>query len=734
MVVENSAKKTGKRGKHLFLLINALVIAGILLQEFATEKDHLSLTELTVRPVFLAGGLFCFLAAVFSEYQKYRLLLKACGDDRPSRCAFGCAVWGKYYDNITPMGAGGQPFQMYYLKKHGYSAGVSGAVPIVGFLGLQFAFILLALLVFAFSRLRMESMSLIRLSAYIGILCYAFVPLCILLFSAAQKPLEQLVKSCSGLLQKLRILKDGESAKEKALGALRAYCESLQMFRETPMLYVWVLLLSLLFRIAVLSMPYFVLRSFGIQTSYFHVFCEVVYIYAAISLIPTPGNAGAAEASFYMVFSTLTGPLMFWAVMLWRLWSYYSWLLLGFVYQLLPVPTKKAPAKEKTNCFAQFVDVYFPSIDGVVHTVDAYAKRLQSQGSCTVVCPRAAGRHKDDHEYEVLRVPAIFIPGLSYRLPLPFLSVKLRRFLKEAPLDVIHVHSPFSLGRYAMRRAKQLGIPVVASFHSKYYDDVMNITHCPVLARCITRSIVRFYERADQVWACSASTAETLRSYGYRGDITVMDNGVDMDNRMCSTYQKELAAEELHLPKDKKILLFVGQQIWQKNLALVLDTCAALKKKGHDFLMLIAGSGYNQKEIMDYARTLGLNDCVQFTGQIKDRQLLMGLYLASDLFFFPSQYDNAPLVLREAALMGLPALLLRDSNAAECVIDGVNGFTEENDCIKMADKICRIFQDYDLAQIGEAAQSSIPINWDDILVRVEAKYRALRLPEASQCR
>ena len=111
----------------------------------------------------------------------------------------------------------------------------------------------------------------------------------------------------------------------------------------------------------------------------------------------------------------------------------------------------------------------------------------------------------------------------------------------------------------------------------------------------------------------------------------------------------------------------------------MLDTAVLLKKSGFDFMLFIAGTGYNADEIKEYASEAGLDESnVRFTGEITDRDTLKGLYLMSDMFFFPSVYDNAPLVVREAASMRVPPLLIRGSNAAEKIEDGVNGYLCDN--------------------------------------------------------
>ena len=57
--------------------------------------------------------------------------------------------------------------------------------------------------------------------------------------------------------------------------------------------------------------------------------------------------------------------------------------------------------------------------------------------------------------------------------------------------------------------------------------------------------------------------------------------------------------------------------------------------------------------------------------------------------------------------------------------DGENGFTEINDTEKMAAKISFAFEHTDLEKIGQRAKETIPINWDEILARVNEKYRRL---------
>ena len=222
---------------------------------------------------------------------------------------------------------------------------------------------------------------------------------------------------------------------------------------------------------------------------------------------------------------------------------------------------------------AQFLDAFYPIVDGVVTTVHNYAELMNRTGYSCVVTPRPMLPYDDSGlSYEVYRTSALKIPIAEYATPVPKLDGKVRQFLRNRNIDIFHAHSPFMEGTFASSYAKKLGIPSVATFHSKYYDDAVNITGSKTLAKFVAAKVVRFYNSVDSVWACSEGTANTLRSYGYRGDIFVMDNGTTFEMPQNPDILRKKAAEAFKIPEDKHILLFVGHQIWHKNLKLILDT------------------------------------------------------------------------------------------------------------------------------------------------------------------
>lgn len=370
----------------------------------------------------------------------------------------------------------------------------------------------------------------------------------------------------------------------------------------------------------------------------------------------------------------------------------------------------------------EFSDTFYPIMDGVGNVVFQYATYLSRKGhECYVVAPETDTGWRGAWPFELVDYRGVRIPRLkSYEAGLPRMDLHYARRMNMIQADIVHAHSPFLSGREALTYARKRKVPMVASFHSKYYDDFLQITGSEKLARLGTQRVVSFYEQCDEVWAVSESSAETLRSYGYKGPLSVMINGMDIPEAQPGAVEEVTERYDLGaLP----VLLFVGQMNWKKNLDCVLEAAAGLER---DFRLVFAGQGPHEKEIRRRARQLGLSDRMVFTGHLTDRRLLNALYARADLFLFPSLYDNAPMVLREAAAVGTPAVVVRGSSTAEVVHDGVNGFHCENDPADLRRVVDAALADPAvLAAVGARAKETIPVPWDRLIDQVLDRYAEL---------
>lgn len=375
---------------------------------------------------------------------------------------------------------------------------------------------------------------------------------------------------------------------------------------------------------------------------------------------------------------------------------------------------------------AQYIDSYLPAVDGVVTVVKNYARVLdEAYGSCCVVAPRMPG-YLDQDPFNVYRFQSIKVPKRDpYRFGLPSVDVAYRRYIRDVSFDIIHAHSPFGAGREAARLARKLDVPLVATFHSKFYDDFKEATGSDRMARLGVKYVIRFFHSADYVWSVNAATAQTLRDYGYQGEITVVPNGTDVGVPADTKERRARVRQELKLG-ELPVFLFVGQMIWQKNLRLICESLARYKELGNDFRMVFVGTGVALSDLQALCRELGLEENTVFTGIVLDRDYLRSIFVAADLFLFPSIYDNAPLVVREAAAVCTPSLLIAGSNSAEGIAHLDNGFLCAETPQAICDTLCAIATDRPLLeQVGRRASETLPLGWDKVVKQVYNNYQEI---------
>ena len=157
---------------------------------------------------------------------------------------------------------------------------------------------------------------------------------------------------------------------------------------------------------------------------------------------------------------------------------------------------------------------------------------------------------------------------------------------------------------------------------------------------------------------------------------------------------------------------------------MIIDALSLIREK--PFKMFFIGSGYAEKELHEQVKNLKLTDKIKFVGNLTDREQLKRYYAAADLFLFPSLYDNAPLVVREAASMQTPSLLLSGATSAEIVKDMQNGFLSGRSVPEFAQKLTDLIQSPEkVRQTGIAASNTIARSWENVAEEVQDRYKSL---------
>lgn len=382
---------------------------------------------------------------------------------------------------------------------------------------------------------------------------------------------------------------------------------------------------------------------------------------------------------------------------------------------------------DKELTIGQFNDSFPPAIDGVATTLINYADYFhREEKACYAVVPYYPNARYEDFAFPVLDFASIPVPfRRQYRFSHPRLNFKLSSRLMDIDFDILHAHSPFTSGRIALILAKKQNIPIVATFHTKFRDDIMAVVKSDSVADRMIDHIVAFFNECDAVWVVNGATGRTLEEYGYKKDYRIAPNGCDFPTGPCTDGIRDRVGRRYQIAPGQRLILYVGQHTYQKNTRLIIKSVGELKTYGVDFKMMFVGDGDKRDHLEEMAARLGLGDDVIFAGCVADRHQLQDIYKRADLFLFPSIYDNAPLVVREAAASHTPSVLIEGSNAAEGIVDNENGFLVPRPCEReIAKRINDIFNDEGLLKrVGQRASETVCIPWETVLHDVHGQYR-----------
>ena len=331
----------------LFVIMNVVVIAVAAFSEFGSSKTATDFSNIKINWGLLLPAVICFLVAITTEIYKYVLMIRRIARDKKIKVteewklARRTVLLGRYYDNVTPAAVGGQPFQMYYMRKHSpLNNGASTAIPIFGMISLQIAFIIIALICFLFGGVANDYPALI-VTAWFGLLFYAFWPVMVGGTIFFPKGTAKIISFGVKILAKLKIVKNREQKLKQVEAEVKEYADAVKMILKTKGLFFQVVLLSLIFNLLVAMIPFFVLTAFGGNINFWGCLGTTIAVMSAVYFIPTPGNSGAAEGTFFVVFSALSSGYVFWAMLVWRFFSYYIYIIIGLVIYLVMHLEKK---------------------------------------------------------------------------------------------------------------------------------------------------------------------------------------------------------------------------------------------------------------------------------------------------------------------------------------------------------------------------------------------------------
>lgn len=323
---------------------------------------------------------------------------------------------------------------------------------------------------------------------------------------------------------------------------------------------------------------------------------------------------------------------------------------------------------------AIFTDSWFPRIDGLTTSVQAFKTELERRGHSFHVFASGPKWERDENVTRFKGIPFWGYP--DFHVSLRPGGHDTEAILRDGGFDLVHIQSPFFVGLWGLRAARKAGLPTVTSYHTYVPDLVPYVAPRGLHAlgrRVVWSSTSAFFARCDMVLAPSPSCAKELLRHVPEHKmprLQVHASGVDTDRFYPATRSNAVRAKLL--PHGGRLVLSVGRLAKEKDLPFVLEAFAVAHRQAPDLVLAIGGTGPDLERIRQRGAKLGILDSVRFLGFVPDPEL-PALYASAEAFVSASQFETQGMTAVEAMASGTPVAAVHARGLADYVTDGVVG-------------------------------------------------------------
>lgn len=348
MLVHRKGKKVKLNRINIIVVILSMIcLVGYL---FIVEDYHNIISIFhSVNPIWILLAVIFMVAYWFIESLILHAAMKKLYPSQKYMESLKTSMIGQFYNSITPSASGGQPMQALYMVKTGVPLGIGSSALVIKLITYQII-IAAYLVVMAIFKLKSFSTTIPGLAypIIIGLIINIIVTTAFILFCCFKNFAVGAARKIIDLLCKTRLCRHADERLEYIEGEIGKFYDSFHIIKKHPFMMVELCLLAAVQLTFYFIIPYFIYRSFGLNTASIYSFMASQAFVLNISyFVPLPGAAGGAEVSFY-AFYQLFFPwsVLNLAILLWRLITFYSNILVGGLFALNLNKVSKADIKE----------------------------------------------------------------------------------------------------------------------------------------------------------------------------------------------------------------------------------------------------------------------------------------------------------------------------------------------------------------------------------------------------
>lgn len=350
-------------------------------------------------------------------------------------------------------------------------------------------------------------------------------------------------------------------------------------------------------------------------------------------------------------------------------------------------------------------DVYFPRVNGVSTSIQTFRKELEKLGhEVYLIAPQY--EQCQEQEHRLFRVESRGVPGDPEDRMMKYGKIlSLIPTIEKLNIDLVHIQTPFVAHYAGMRIARELFLPVIATYHTLFEEYLFH--YIPWLPRIFLRWCARQFSRKqcqqlDGIITPSSIIAGLLGEYGVTTQSVTIPTGIELGK--FAKGNGENFRERFMISSDKQILLNVSRVAFEKSIDRLFEMLRMTLIKVPKAHLVVAGEGPAKASLMKQVKGMGLSDHVTFVGYLDRNSELVDCYHAADLFVFSSLTETQGLVLLEAMASGIPVVSVAAMGTKEVLRNGLGAKITDGTANDFSAKVVEVLGDKSLhSNLSQAA-------------------------------
>lgn len=322
--------KKNKRNILIIIVLSIVVLYMALKDDFADKIKYL----LSINPIYLIIAILFIVIYWVLKGLALHSCINEFDKNYTEKESIKLMITTQLFHAITPFATGGQPWQIYKLKKHGIPLSKGTNIVIEDFIGYQSALIIfgfVAVISNQIIHIIPNDSSLSHLVIF-GFLMNSAVIFALFFLAFNKKVSKSIINAVLNFLGKIKVIKNVEEKKEKTSKSLEDFHESAKILLRKKEILFKIIVLNFFALAFQYFVPFAILVGLNVYVNPLYVIITSAYVMLIDSLIPTPGSTGGLEYGFMSFFKNFVeGPKLSITMIVWRFVTYYFGIIVGLI-------------------------------------------------------------------------------------------------------------------------------------------------------------------------------------------------------------------------------------------------------------------------------------------------------------------------------------------------------------------------------------------------------------------